>query len=522
MRLRRRAALRRRRGAGPGGAPRRPLRAGARLRPGAVPALRRFLAGIAAGLLLALSLPPFGWWISAWVGAALLAVGVRAAPSWRARLGLGWSCGLGVFIVGLWWMQEFSLPGAIIAVPLEAAFWALAVAVLPRGRRGVWGLPAVLVLAEAARDRVPFGGVPLGGVDLGQVGGPLAVTARLGGHLLLVGLISAIGVGLAEVRMRWRDDRHPPGGLVRVAAGGMVGVVGLVGLVLGARAMPAGRVVGSVRAAVVQGGGPRGLRSVDRDPSIVEEAQFAASATVQPPVDLVLWPEDVIHVARLAGSASDLRLAGLANRLGAPVVAGVVEDAGPTHFANLAVLWSPRTGLAGVYRKVHRVPFGEYVPFRSLLSRLVDLHLVPADAEVGHGPGVLAGRLGVAVSYEVFFADRARAAARAGGELLLVPTNAASFRTGQVPAQELGAARLRAIETGRDVLQAAPTGYSAVVRSDGRVLARSGLGRRQVILATVHRRSGLTPYVRFGDAPVVGLSLVALAFRWMSNRKSEH
>lgn len=468
-------------------------------------------------MLLALSLPPFGWWLSAWIGAGMLAVGARAAPSWRARLGLGFSCGIGVFVLGLWWMQEFSLPGAVLAVPIEAAFWAVAVAVVPRGRFAPWGLPAVLVLAEAARDRVPFGGVPLGGVDLGQVGGPLAATARLGGHLLLVGLLGAIGAVLAEVwRLRRATGRSGRG----VAPLGALGAV--VGLVLLAHAVPSGRAVGSVRVAVVQGGGPRGLRSVDRDPAIAEEAQFAASARIQIPVDLVVWPEDVVHVARLAGSAADLGLAGLAGRLGAPVVAGVVEDAGAERFANLAVLWLPGTGRAGAYRKVHRVPFGEYVPFRSLLSRFIDLRLVPADAEVGHGPGVLPGRLGVAVSYEVFFADRARASAQAGGELLLVPTNAASFKTGQVPAQELGAARLRALETGRDVVQAAPTGYSAVVDSRGRVRARSALGRREVLRAIVRRRRGLTPYVRLGDTPVVGLSLACLAVLWISSRKYEY
>jgi len=93
------------------------------------------------------------------------------------------------------------------------------------------------------------------------------------------------------------------------------------------------------------------------------------------------------------------------------------------------------------------VPFGEYIPLRSIIKHFADLSLVPDDAVPGRGPGLLdmarrPGRLGVVISYEVFFADRARAAIRAGGELLLVPTNAASFKTGQVAGQELGAARL--------------------------------------------------------------------------------
>src|SRR5207302_3197255 len=115
----------------------------------------------------------------------------------------------------------------------------------------------------------------------------------------------------------------------------------------------------------------------------------------------------------------------------------------------------------------------------------------PRDAIPGHGSGLLktpAGDLGVVISYEVFFPDRARSAINAGGSVLLVPTNAASFRTSQVPTQEVAAARLRALETGRDVVQAAPTGYTAIVDSNGQVHQRSQLGRQQVLHATVHRR----------------------------------
>ena len=126
------------------------------------------------------------------------------------------------------------------------------------------------------------------------------------------------------------------------------------------------------------------------------------------------------------------------------------------------------------------MPFGEYIPARSFFARLADVSAVPRDAIAGRGPGVVdtpAGRLGVLISYEVFFQDRGRAAVRAGGRLLLVPTNASSFDDAQVPAHELAVARLRALETGRWVVQAAPTGYSAVVDHRGRVLARSRPGR---------------------------------------------
>jgi apolipoprotein N-acyltransferase len=162
------------------------------------------------------------------------------------------------------------------------------------------------------------------------------------------------------------------------------------------------------------------------------------------------------------------------------------------------------------------------VPLRNLIKHLADLSAVPDDAIPGHGRAILrtpAGRLGTLISYEVFFANRARSAIRAGAQVLLVPTNAASFSTSQVPTQEVAGARLRAVETGRWLAQAAPTGYSAVVDADGRVHTRSHLGKRQVFTANVPLRTGRTPYVRWGDMPVVALSTVVVAGCWLAVRR---
>ena len=91
-----------------------------------------------------------------------------------------------------------------------------------------------------------------------------------------------------------------------------------------------------------------------------------------------------------------------------------------------------------------------------------------------------------------------------------MPTNASSYRTSQVPTQEVAAAQLRAWETGRDVIQAAPTGYSALIDADGRVLKRSTLGRSQVIAGTVTLRNGRTVFMRLGDIPYVLLAILGL------------
>jgi apolipoprotein N-acyltransferase len=123
--------------------------------------------------------------------------------------------------------------------------------------------------------------------------------------------------------------------------------------------------------------------------------------------------------------------------------------------------------------------------------------------------------LGALISYEVFFASRGRASVRDGAELLIVPTNTSSYATAQVPTQEVAAATVQAVEQGRDLLQAAPTGYSVAITNRGDLLERSVLGDRQVVPATLSRRAGWTVYVRFGDGPPLGLAAVALLAGWL-------
>jgi apolipoprotein N-acyltransferase len=119
------------------------------------------------------------------------------------------------------------------------------------------------------------------------------------------------------------------------------------------------------------------------------------------------------------------------------------------------------------------------------------------------------------ISFEIFFSDRARSGIRAGGQILLAPTNTASYATTQVPAAEIATARLRAWETGRDVVMAAPTGFSAVIDAHGRVRQRSRLGRREVLTAVVHRRTGTTPYLGWGDLPALALGTILVAGSWL-------
>jgi apolipoprotein N-acyltransferase len=475
-----------------------------------------FGLAVLSGLTIALSLPPFGWWPLGPIGVAgwaYLLSRPHVAARVRSRAAVGAGAGLGQYAVGLWWATEFHAAGYVLLVLIGLAFTAVASAAVPANRP--WAalicLPAALVVADWVRSNYPFGGLPIGAMALGQAGGPLAPVARLGGSLLLTGITALAGAGLAELARTTRRERLPS--LARAAVA--FGVV--VGIVVAGRLGPDGAgpgAHGSLRFAAVQGGGPRGLRAVETGDEGVIQRQLDASATLGPPIDVVLWPEDIVHVVQPVEQTPEGKaIAALAVRLHTTVVAGVVTDVSLGRFLNQAVAWGPDGRIVAAFDKVHRVPFGEYIPGRSVIRHLADLSLVPADAIAGHGPGLLltpAGPLGVVISYEVFYDDRARSGIHAGGQVLLVPTNAASYTTSQVPTQEVAATRLRALETGRDAIQSSPTGYSAFVDHEGRVVARTALGRRQVLTGTVEVRTGQTLFVRFGDHPVLLLAAAGL------------
>jgi apolipoprotein N-acyltransferase len=494
---------------------------------------------VVAGVGLALSLPPWGFWVLAFPAAALLwwrLGGLRL----RARLLAGWATGLGLFVPGLWWATTFNTYGGIVLMAAESLAPALACVLVPRRGRGrTAALAGAMVLGEALRSAWPFGGLPMGGVALGQAAGPLAGAARLGGPLLLVGLVwlggGGLGIVATAVATRGRAGRagragtSRPGRGVRAALRPILAGVSALAAVAavsawGASAADGGPAVHTVRVASVQGGGVRGLRKSQVDPATVTAAQFAATKEIASldgnrAPSLVVWPEDVVSLDSLIDKTPiERQLGALAVAHHATLLVGVTETVSATSFRNEIVAFSPAGKLVARFEKVHRVPFGEYIPYRGFFKHLANLSSVPLDAIPGRGNGVLhtpAGPLGTLVSYEVFYAQRGWITTRAGAQLLVDPTNTSSYLTSQVPTQEIAAARLQAISEGRDVVQAAPTGFSAVINHRGVVLARSHLGVRAVIIRDVALRTGRTIYERVGDNAVLALAGLLVVAGWL-------
>jgi apolipoprotein N-acyltransferase len=467
-------------------------------------------ACLGTGLLMTFSLPPWGWWPLLFVGIfcldRLLAGQPAASRFWR-----GWFVAAAWLFPGMGWMVFMSAPGWVVACAVYSAYFGAACAVAPASRWRWVVLPGAIALAEVLRWAWPFGGVPLASFAISQAVSPIAFVVRVGGAPLLVMVAVAIGVVLSAAWERaWKA----------------VGIgAALVVLVIGsAAAAPRGNDAGALDVALVQGGGPQGTRASDTDERVVFERHLEATADVALPLDLVVWPENVVHVeGPVADTTEGAELAALARSLGgATLSVGVIEGDGDDHFHNSQIAYDETGAEIDRYEKVRRVPFGEWMPLRRLLTAIgAPTDLVPRDAVAGESPATLdtpAGRLGVVISWEVFFGGRARDAIGHGGTVLLNPTNGASYNGTILQTQQINASRLRALETGRWVAQVAPTGFSAFIDDEGNLLQRSGISERRVLQSTMTTRSGETLYVKWGDRPVVGLALLLVAVGLIGDR----
>jgi apolipoprotein N-acyltransferase len=477
---------------------------------------QRYLRSLLAGLLVALSMPPWGWWPMAFIGLAMFTSLELTSSNARQRFTTGFIFGLGWFFPALAWMWFLTAPGYVVGVALYASLHGLASLVVIRGdnkRSFLFLSPAAHMLIEVLRMCIPFGGVPLATLGISQVGGPLHHVSSVGGVMLLSWLTWQVGALLAKRPRDLSIDRQH-----RRLLWALCFLV-FVGSYFAPRGSDTGR---AFRVVAVQGGGPQGTRAINTNPRDVVERHLTATRTIvnesADPIDLVVWPENVIDVDDFASSIEAQEIGAEAARLNAPFAVGITEDVSRENFTNAQVIVTSKAEVVDRYDKVRRVPFGEYMPMRSFLKSLgAPVDQVPRDALAGTGRAILDvptsvgnERIGVVISWEVFFGGRAREGVKDGAGFIINPTNGSSYTWTILQSQQIASSKLRAIETGRWVVQVSPTGFSTFVDPEGRVYDRTGVSEQQVISHNIAIRTGKTVYVALGDKPWV--ALIALIF----------
>lgn len=470
------------------------------------------IRNVVAGLCVAASMPPWGWWPFAFLGIAIYGASqLREALTHKQRALMAFAFGIGWFLPSVAWMWFMTAPGYIIAVAFFSALHALAAwwsssYISSTTRSHAAGLAVSHTLVETLRLSFPFGGVPLATLAISQARSPMVWLAPLGGVILITYMTFRISIS--------------PG---RFRAFAML----FITFIVAAAWTPTSHTGESLRIALVQGGGEQGTRAVNTDPRIVFERHLNATTTIDiGTVDMVIWPENVIDVANFENSKERLEIAREAKRLGVPISVGITEDVEQGNvdgFLNAQVVVEEDGTISDRVDKVRRVPFGEYMPLRGLLAAIgAPTDLVPRNAIEGKGPAALDiadTTAGVVISWEVFFGGRANEGIAYGGEFIMNPTNGSSYTWTILQTQQVASSLLRAREQGRWVTQVSPTGFSAFITPKGQVIDRTGVSEQKVITATVPMRSGRTLYSRLGNAPFIvalllaGIAMSAPAFR---------
>ncbi len=383
-------------------------------------------------------------------------------------------------------------------------------------RRGLWAVlvvPSAWVAAEHLRTFDLFSGFPWGflGYALYEPE-PARRLASVAGVYGLTFLVVAVGTAIGL------------GGRSRVGGLALLGILALATVAF-PEEEPA---VGAMRVGIVQANIPQGTKWDPANARAAFDAHLAVSREVAADgVDLVVWPEASVPVfleiepeyrEAVSELARETSTALLLGGMAAERESGSRE----VRFFNSVFAVEPDGRFVDRYDKSLLVPFGEYVPLRSLLGFLSGIATGIASGDVTAGPGprtlVSSGFSGSPVlapliCYEVIYPELVREAVLAGAEVLINVTNDAWYGRTSAPRQFLSIAAMRSAEHGRPMVRAANTGISALVDRDGRIRATTPIFERRGLVGSLAPASGgFTLYTRFGQWVVwASWTILALA-----------
>ncbi|GAA4343383.1 apolipoprotein N-acyltransferase [Actinomadura luteofluorescens] len=503
---------------------------------------------MAAGLLMWPAFPPIDLTPLAPVGVALLTLAVLGRSA-RTGAWLAFLAGAAFFVPVLEGISRIGPDGWIILSLVQAAYFLpLGAGIAMVARLPGWPVwtAALWVGEELIRGRVPFGGFPWARLAFSQTATPLTPYASLGGAPLVTFLTALIGgllacAAVAVHRARSRRARPPeedaaetpgtrraliPAAVCLAAVGAVVG---------GGLLIPTPTEGRPVTVAVVQGNVPRlGLDFLGQRKAVLDNhvkathelAERVRAGRLAKP-ELVVWPENASDLDPYTEPDAYTAIDGAVKDIGVPVLVGALTDTPDGEkVENRGIVWDPSTGPGDYYVKRHPVPFGEYLPFRDILTKLITrFERIPRDFAKGDRSGVMGlgpVDIGDVICFEVAYDKEVRDVAR--GNLLVVQTNNATYGRTSLPPQQIAMSRLRAVEHGRTILVAATSGISAIVAPDGRMVDRSREFVPAVRVAAVPARTARTASDRLGEAPEWALALLGLgavcAAAWTA-RKNE-
>ncbi len=480
-------------------------------------------AALVAGGLPVLAFPAPNLEFLAWFGLVPGLLLLRAAPSGREAAVRGWWFGAGYLLAALYWLTPNLGPALLLVVIVLGAPWAgvgyaswrLLAAPGPSAPQAVAALivlPSTWVLIDLIRSWQGIGG-PWAVFGASQWQHPVVLALAAVGGIWLVSfatVASNTAIVVALTAARWSGRAL---GLVGVALAIAAGPVAYAATAAEYAKPPAGHLT----LALVQPG-------LEPGPHARLAAESRLTAQIRD-ADMIVWAESSVGYDLYADRPVLTRLVKLSAQVAAPLL--VSQDAlSPTRVKSKVAALITRGGIEGTYVKTRLVPFGEYIPFRSLLGWLSSVsRAAPENMISGHGAQVLHAVLpngerltfGVLICFESSFSDMSAVDVRRGAQVLIYQTSDSTFQASWALEQHASLAAIRAAESGRPAVQAALTGDSAAFDSRGRLLGWMGASQRGILRVTLALppTSVRTPFDRYGDyVPWLAISVVAIGLAW--------
>ncbi|MCP3660971.1 MAG: apolipoprotein N-acyltransferase [Gammaproteobacteria bacterium] len=473
------------------------------------------LAAFIAGALTVLAFAPFSLYLLALPGVLLLAYLWQSATP-RQAFFQGWCYGAGLLGFGVFWLHnsidQFGNLGTALAIFITLSFVA-ALAIfygaagwlvcrLVQNRKALLLFVPIWVLLEWFRGWA-LTGFPWLSLGYSQIDSPLAGWAALLG---VFGISALLVLSAVLILLLPR-----PGAANRLVVVSALGVIWGGGWLLGHHDWT--KVAGEpLKVAMIQANIPQQnkWRPEYLQPTL---AYYARLTRQQWQRDIIIWPETAVPAYQDRIWDSFLKpLSDQASETGTSLVTGIpVWDQSRGHFFNAIITLGSEQDS---YHKRHLVPFGEYMPFKWLLSPLINWLQIPmSDFTPGSASQPLmrvAGyQAGVSICYEDAFGEEMIESLPEAAFLINI-SNDAWFGDSLALPQHLEMARMRALEGGRYMLRATNNGVSAIIDHKGRVLIQSPSFEPDLLVGEIKPMEGLTPYARLGNWAVISLALLSL------------
>lgn len=484
--------------------------------------LWRCALAVAGGLISSLAFPRENIWPLIFISVTLLLIAIHQ-QKFRSALLVGFVGGLAFYLSQIEWLSLYLGPVPWLALSvLEAIIFALGMAATAL----VWNRLSKLAVQQIYKDGIaalaiatlftsrewvsitlPYGGFPWSRLSQTQSDSPLGEWVYLGGLALLTWIIALVSALLAISFL----NKFRKSTLVLTT-----GIAVTAFLVPGLLVIPVSADAGTLTIAGVQGNADAGLFANTKRGQILQN-HLDATRLLNPnqKPDVVIWPENASDLSPFSDASANRAITNLVNdELKVPLIFGTITKRGDQLY-NSSIIWRPGVGATDWYDKKRPVPFAEYVPDRDFWYQLAPdlIGLVSRGYSFGERDGIFElneNRLGALICFEIAIDDIGRNLVAEGAQVIISQTNNADFGFSDETFQQAAFARLRAIETGRTVVNVSTVGVSAIYAADGKVIQQVPTFEPAVLEQEIALSNKITPAMTLGPILELWFNLVAI------------